>query len=81
MVVNDDPLDILQRLSEHGRGGFEHDRSRVLGSGDDGNDRGYRLDPAGGDDIGSEEELVRGGTMLGDGVVVEVDVLVNVVNG
>jgi hypothetical protein len=81
MVVDDDPLDVLQRLSKHCRGGFEHDRSRVLRGGDDGDDGGYRLDPAGGNDVGSEEELVRGGTMLRDGVVVEVDGLVNVVNG
>jgi len=46
-------------LAEYGSSGLEHDFTRVLSSGDDGEDGSDFVNSAGRDGIGSEKELVR----------------------
>lgn len=81
VIVDDDPLNVLQRLAEYGRRRLEHDLARVLRRRDDRENGSGFVDSTRRNGIGSEEELVRGRTVFRERVVVEMNVFVNVMHG
>lgn len=81
MVIDDEPDKALQALAEERRGRLKEDGARVVRRSDDGDDGwGLREAPARGGG-GVEEELMRGGAVRREWVVVEVDACVLVVDG